>query len=134
MHAHDQDGGPSLAKRRNGVRRSRRFWLKTVQEWRSSGLTQREFAKSKGVAMSTLSRWARNLLDEFATGLAKPRVAAAPPATFVEVVARVDTSERPRREPSIRLLLGAAVAEFDELPPPEYLAAVGLCAEGARCR
>jgi len=36
---------------------SRRNWKALVAEYRSSGLTQEEFAKLQGVSLSTLSRW-----------------------------------------------------------------------------
>ena len=110
--------------------RGRRFWTKVVREWRESGKSQREFASSRGVPPSTLSKWAGRLREREAAPDPMPVVA---PATFIEVA----PAERPAAVaptgPLVRLLVGNAVAEFSQLPPPEYLAAVGLYAEGGRC-
>jgi len=42
-------------------KRSESEWVALVQEWRASGLKQREFAESVGVSQTSLSRWARRV-------------------------------------------------------------------------
>ena len=97
---------------------------------RSSGQSQWEFAKAKGVPESTLSRWARVFPEPEPEKDLATQAAALP--AFVEVVAAVGGAAVAAPGPVVRLMVGAAVAEFGELPPPEYLAADGLFAEGAR--
>jgi hypothetical protein len=43
--------------RRRHRPRPREEWEALVREWRAGGLTQREFAKRKGIAPTTLSWW-----------------------------------------------------------------------------
>ena len=44
--------------------RRRRDWKRLVAQYRSSGLSQREFAERRGLSESSLSRWSRRLLAE----------------------------------------------------------------------
>jgi hypothetical protein len=45
-------------------RRPRAEWEALVREWRSGGLTQREFARRKGIAPTTLSWWSCRVARE----------------------------------------------------------------------
>ena len=42
-------------------RRDRGWWAKTVREWKSSGLTARQFARRHGVSDRTLTWWSSML-------------------------------------------------------------------------
>ena len=66
-------------------------WAERVGQWRRSGLTAKEFARSIGVNAGTLTPWAWRLgRERRVAGQARqrPRVAvAAPAAAFVEITA-----------------------------------------------
>ena len=47
-----------------GQKRSREEWARLVAEWRGSGLTQKGFARRKGIAAATLSWWSCRLRRE----------------------------------------------------------------------
>lgn len=61
-----------MAKRR--VRRSASEWAEHVGDWRASGLTQRVFARQRGLSASTLAAWARRIGE--VRGLARRSSAA----------------------------------------------------------
>ncbi len=95
-------------KRKMRALATRRRWAK---RWVDSGLTQRQFAAEHGLTAGSLSRWAR----EF-SGVVEAEVAGE----FVEV----GPAELPR-EVSVVLRVGGVTIEFDQLPPAEYVAALG---------
>ena len=49
---------------RNGKKRTRAEWTKLVQEAQASDLTQKAFAKQRGLSPTTLSWWASRLRRE----------------------------------------------------------------------
>lgn len=58
--------------------RPRAEWESLIREWRSGGLTQRVFARRKGIAPATLSWWACRV-----GGAARGKVAAFVPVKVV---------------------------------------------------
>jgi len=66
---------------RNRRKRTRAEWTKTVEEWKSSGVSQKVFAARNDIAVTTLSWWSARLRREArAAGL--PRLDVVP----VEIV------------------------------------------------
>lgn len=39
------------------------YWQAMITEWRASGLSQKKFAKSKGIHQSSLSKWVQRSLN-----------------------------------------------------------------------
>ncbi|MBM4109670.1 MAG: hypothetical protein FJ255_12830 [Phycisphaerae bacterium] len=81
------------------VRRGRAFWESVVAEQASSGLTQEEFSRGRGLHPSTLQRWRSRLgytAGEASRGGAAPGSEVAPAAEFVRVV--VEARPRVGRE------------------------------------
>jgi transposase-like protein len=70
-------------------------WAEVVREWRSSGLSGSEFAKSVGVTASALRYWGSRLerAGEFKTEA--PKSEAPPPVRIVPVVAAARRSPPP---------------------------------------
>lgn len=101
-------------RRRNRSRASRQ---RLAQRWMDSGLTAREFATAHGLTVSSLSRWARELRE------AQTELAGG--GTFVDVTPPPSAA----KPLAVRLTVGAVTVELDDLPPAEYLAALGraLC-------
>ncbi len=91
---------------------SRRRWAKRCLE---SGLPQREFAMAHGLAVSSLDRWVR----EFCRSRDDPAEQAA--AGFVEVTA----AEPAPPAMVVRVIVGSVTLEFEQLPPAEYVVALG---------
>ena len=60
-------------------KRSREEWTKLVAEWQTGDLSQKAFAKRKGIAPTTLSWWACRLRGE-----AREQGALVPVAVVVE--------------------------------------------------
>ena len=50
--------------RRDGMRHEREWWLRHVEAWRSSGLTQSEYCRRHGVGKGSLARWSSKLKAE----------------------------------------------------------------------
>lgn len=118
-----------MASRR--VYRGRKFWARTVQDWEASGKSQRQFAESRGISPSTLSKWAK-LFGERAAD--SPPVPALAEPAFVEVTALPTAPDGAvGADPALRLRFGDVVAEFPQLPLPVYLAAVVQHTVGGRC-
>lgn len=69
-----------------GVKRGRDVWEPLVAAWRTSGLTQQQFATRRGIAASTLSWWSCRLRREGRRGsrLLPVRVVDAVPRGPVE--------------------------------------------------
>lgn len=42
-------------------RRSREFWLRTIDQWQDSGLSQRQFCEDNDLAIATFQLWRRRL-------------------------------------------------------------------------
>ncbi len=99
-------------KRRMRRRATRRRW---AARWLDSGMTAREFCDAHGLALSSLSRWTRDLRESRRT-----REAAA---GFVEVDTHVAAPPT-----GVRLVVGSVTLELEQLPPAEYVAALGRLA------
>ena len=106
--------------------RKRRDWKRLVAEYRSSGLSQREFAGRRGLSESSLGRWSRRLLAEEAGQ-------AVTPAGLVEVVSKEDVASAKEVLESnllLRIRLGSSVClELPEWPSPQYVALVARAYE-----
>lgn len=120
-----------MSRKRSFESKGREFWRRTVAEWRDSGVSQQVFARSRGLAPSTLARWNRTL------GGNDVLVREEPPLVgFVEVVSADDGASRSASPDSwtsvARLAVGGALVEFASLPPAEYLVSIGVLAERSR--
>ena len=105
---------------RKRKKRSREEWTKLVAEWRAGKLSQKAFAKRKGIAATTLSWWICRLGRE-----TRERAALVP----VEVVADIPVGTADFR---VELAGGRTLfvpASFDEAALRRLLAVV----EGAAC-
>ena len=98
-------------RRRNAA--SRRRW---ARRWRESGQSARAFAAEHGLALSSLSRWSSELREHEA--------AAATAGAFIEVTA----APKPAVPVPVRVVVGGVRLEFDQLPPAEYIVALGRAA------
>lgn len=113
-------------KRKHGRRRSREEWKRLVAEYRSSGQSQRAFAQSRGLCLSSLTRWLTLLRreDERAKG-------GQGEGGLMELVA----DERPLRATmaeaeGARLLVGRSVClELPHWPAPDYVALIARAYE-----
>ncbi|MGQ0615079.1 MAG: IS66 family insertion sequence element accessory protein TnpA, partial [Planctomycetaceae bacterium] len=65
--------------RRQARPRLRSDWESLVREWRASGLTQKEFARKRGIAASTLSWWSCRLRRVGGAALVPVRVIGGAP-------------------------------------------------------
>ena len=101
------------AKRRQRSAATRR---RLAELWLKSGVTQRRFAVEHGVAASSLARWAGELRDS--------RRDMAAPAGFLEVA----PVAAPPPLMLVRLTVGAVTLELEQLPPVEYVLALGAAA------
>lgn len=95
----------AMAKRSTAAHRAR-----IVEEFRTSGLKQPEFAKSKGIKLGTLQGW----LYSRARG-GREDVATAPAGRFIEVAPAARTA-------ALVVRVGPASFEVAELPPPAWVA------------
>ena len=115
-----------MEKKRKQVRRSRDEWKRIVEEYRSSGQSQRAFAQTRGLNLSSLSRWSRLLPREDERGKGGYREAG-----LIELVA----DQRPHRATvfeadGARLLVGRSVSlELASLPAPDYVALIARAYE-----
>lgn len=70
-------------------------WAERVGQWRRSGLTAKEFARSAGVNAGSLTHWAWRLgRDARRAGAASQAAGAPPVAAFVEITAVGGADER----------------------------------------
>ena len=60
--AHAATKEPTQPERRSVDRR--RYWVRVLGDWKSSGLTQVEFARKRGVSVQTLRWWKSRLSQE----------------------------------------------------------------------
>ena len=114
-------------KRRSFRKRSREEWVAIISEYRSSGLTQRRFARSRGLSESSVGRWSRRLSAEEASASE-----AVVPAGLVEIVSKEEASARasyPKGSGPSRLHVGAVCLEIRDWPSPEYIALVARAYE-----
>ena len=115
-----------MGKKRKQVRLSREEWRRIVAEFRSSGLSQREFAESRGLSVSSVARWSRRLWREAACDDDGAAVGG-----LVELVdsPRAVRAEAPGIE-GARLLVGGSVClELPSWPSPDYVALIARAYE-----
>lgn len=104
-------------------------WVRVVEEYEKSGLTQRGFAERRGIGLSTLvravGRVRRERSDQFGGFV---QVVEGPVAVVGEGV-EVREAQRP-----VRVVVGGVKMELWELPSPEYVAVLARAvAGGAPC-
>lgn len=108
--------------------RKRREWERLVAQYRSSGLSQREFAVRRGLSISSLGRWSRQLLVDEGREVAPPAPVGLTEIVAKRAVSRMDVHQE--RGGLLRLRVGPAVClELPELPSPEYVALVARAYE-----
>jgi transposase-like protein len=104
------------------MRKSREQWLRLVQDWKSSGDSQVQFAERHGVSVATFRYWVARwrVLD----GVGQRKVAAVDGARFVAV--RTPSSAKIRDASSVgcHVRMGALELWFDEPPPVQWLRAL----------
>ena len=89
---------------------SRRRW---ARRWLDSQTSQHDFAALHGLSEGSLSRWVRDFR--------RSHRVAEEPGRFVEV-----TAEPPATAAmAVRIVVGSVTLEFGQLPPAEYVAALG---------
>jgi hypothetical protein len=101
------------------VRRSRAWWSKTVERYRRSGLTAREFASREGLAAPTLYWWS----SQFVRGTRAERGSSKAVALEVQLIEGI--GERVVAG-VIELELGGAVIRLPGGTDPQYVAALVL--------
>src|SRR5688500_1209829 len=94
-------------ERTMGKRSTAAHRAKIIDEYRTSGLKQAEFARSKGIKLGTLQGWLY--------GTRRGRGAPAAAGQFIEV------TSAPTRAVAL-LRIGAASLELGELPSPVWVA------------
>lgn len=100
--------------------KGKEFWSGHLAAIDAQGITTKAYAEREGLARSALFYWRKRLKAE--ASAAKPRVASGP---LARLFVPVHVSEA---EPSVRccLMLAPGVRlELAQLPPPEWLAALG---------
>lgn len=103
-------------------------WRTIVEDWKSSGLTLREYCEGRPVSRSRLSWWARH----FGYGQRRP-VACPPPAPSTDASS---TSACDKATAQLAVLVvevpGTCVLRFLVEPAPEYLRAVVTALAGCQ--
>lgn len=102
------------AKRKRRDLGSRRRWAKRCV---NSGLTQRAFAAEHELCVGSLGRWVR----EFRRSREEQDGELA---GFVEVTA-AKPAPPPPPAMAVRVIVGSVTLEFGQLPPADYVAALG---------
>jgi transposase-like protein len=110
-----------MSKKKTHVHRGRAFWENAVREFVASGQSQAEFARARGLAPSTLGRWAK---------LLGPEEEAVVRSELIEIVS-TPPAQLQMTMGTARLQVGGAAVEFSDLPPVPYMAellrAVSTC-------
>lgn len=113
-------------KQKSFKRRWRAEWEVIVAEYRSSGLSMRQFAQKRGVGEASLARWSRLLRSEEEQGIdstCEPgliELVTQQPASVPEVE---DTED-------VRLLVGRSVClQLPRWPTPDYVALIARAYE-----
>ena len=81
-----------MAKHRK--RRTKSEWAEIVEQWRGSGLSQKAFAKRRGLAAGTLSWWSRELRVRSSDDPAPEFVAVEVAGSESSGVARAGSTDR----------------------------------------
>jgi hypothetical protein len=109
------------------------YWTRLIAEWRSSGLTQAEFCRNRGLALYTFRDWLyKRLPNRAPRDRSQPRT--APPRFLpVRLVATTAGTPQPAHQPIEVLLDGgrriAIAPDFDA----ETLRRVIAALEGPTC-
>jgi transposase-like protein len=104
------------------------FWAGHVEAARQSGATLVAYAREHGLSSHTMRNWRRKLKAQ--TGGVGAARAEARPTAFVAL--KVATPALPHCG-AVTLAIGSDVRlQMNELPPPAWLAEIGLAMRGAR--
>ena len=98
--------------------RSRDEWARLVAQWRQSGQSRVVFCKRHGLAVSTLSDWARRLRTEAAEGAAEAQARFVP----VRVVQPAATVAQPTR--AVTVHVAGTRVDIDGSSSPQWAAQV----------
>ena len=106
--------------RKKRRQRSQGEWEQLIEEWESSGQSQAEFARTRGLSQTAVSRWKTRLRGSSTES--RSLVAAG----FVEMVTEVAPAPAaPMPAAGLVLRVGKAVSlELPEWPSPEYVALI----------
>ena len=102
------------------------FWMAHLEAIKREAVAKTEYAKLHGLSVKRLYYWQRKLkaITAVAVGTSRPKA-------FVAL--RVEEPVRAQRLTGCTLVLGSGIRmELSELPAPEWLAALGRAAQGAR--
>lgn len=103
------------------------FWMKHVRAIERGALSTSAYARQHGLAVKSLYYWQRKLKSPVQV----PPSVETRPSTFVAV--SVCEAEQTQPSNCCTLILGPGMRlEMAMLPAPEWLAALGRAAQGAR--
>jgi len=102
------------------------FWMAHLEAIKREAVSKTEYAKRHGLAVKRLYYWQRKLKATSAVAVGASRANA-----FIAL--RVEEPVRAQRLTGCTLVLGSGIRmELSALPAPEWLAALGRAAQGAR--
>jgi hypothetical protein len=108
-----------MESEKNSVEESRaESWMRRVSEWEESGLSQREFCRTRGISLSGFRYWRSRLAEGSGTsGATVVRVAEVSPR---EISSRA----------TVRIHVGGNVVEADAGIDPDRLKAILVAVRG----
>ena len=110
------------------MRKKAEFWMAHIAAIKREGITASGYAKRHALAVKSLYRWQRKLNDA-----AVVPAMASHGGTFVALQVAAPEPVIGRSLNGCTLVLGSNLrVEMSALPAPEWLAALGRAAQGAR--
>lgn len=108
------------------MKRKPEFWMVHVAALKGEGISASTYAKRHGLAVKSLYRWQRKL-----NATAGATASAGHGGAFVAL--RIAEPIVSQTLPGCKLVLGSGMhLEMSALPAPDWLAALGRAAQGAR--
>lgn len=105
------------------------FWSEHVEAAKASGATLLAYAREQGLSVHTMRNWRRKLTGDPLIAAAAARTDAKR-AAFVALKVATPVMGHPS---GVTLAIGSDVRlQMNELPPPEWLAAVSEAMRGSR--
>lgn len=108
-----------MESEKNNVEESKaEGWMRRFAEWEESGLSQREFCRTRGVSLSGFRYWRGRLAEG-------PRESSSTVVRVAEVSPREISSRA-----TVRIHVGGSVVEADARIDPEQLKAILVAVRG----
>jgi hypothetical protein len=111
---------PGMGRENGSRRRSAAEWAELIESWERSGLGAAAFARSRGIAATTLSWWKWQLSK-------RKRDRATPRLVAVEVSPEIGTATDPVWE--LRTAKGHVLSVHGRLPPEELRSVIAAILE-----